>query len=124
MSQLGDVTERHRFDVDRLATHLAAHLAGFRGPLTVRQFHGGQSNPTYLLATPTARYSLQQDGLTEYRAGNFVYFEGHDEVIFEYSNSDRNIVGDLSNYRPRQFPLHPTSFCMWGSKPDIAEFRD
>ena len=56
--------------------------------------------------------------------GNFVYFEGHDEVIFEYSNSDRNIVGDLENYRPRQFPLHPTSFCMWGSKPDIAEFRD
>jgi D-serine deaminase-like pyridoxal phosphate-dependent protein len=26
-------------------------------------------------ATPTARYSLQQDGLTEYRAGNFVYFD-------------------------------------------------
>lgn len=56
--------------------------------------------------------------------GNFVYFEGHDEVIFEYSNSDRHIVGDLENYRPRQFPLHPSSFCMWGSKPDIAEFRD
>jgi len=26
-------------------------------------------------ATPTARYSLQQDGLTEYRAGNFAYFD-------------------------------------------------
>ena len=26
-------------------------------------------------ATPTARYSLQQDGLTEYRAGNYVYFD-------------------------------------------------
>ena len=56
--------------------------------------------------------------------GNFVYFEGHDGVIFEYSNSDRRIIDDLENYRPRQFPLHPTSFCMWGSKPDIAEFRD
>jgi D-serine deaminase-like pyridoxal phosphate-dependent protein len=26
-------------------------------------------------ATPTARYSLRQEGLTEYRAGNFVYFD-------------------------------------------------
>lgn len=56
--------------------------------------------------------------------GNFVYFEGHDGVIFEYSNSDRRIIDDPATYRPRQFPLHPTSFCMWGSKPDIAEFRE
>jgi D-serine deaminase-like pyridoxal phosphate-dependent protein len=26
-------------------------------------------------ATPSARFSLQQDGLTEYRAGNYVYFD-------------------------------------------------
>jgi D-serine deaminase-like pyridoxal phosphate-dependent protein len=26
-------------------------------------------------ATPTARFSLQQDGLTEYRPGNYVYFD-------------------------------------------------
>lgn len=26
-------------------------------------------------ATPTARFSIQQDGLTEYRPGNFVYFD-------------------------------------------------
>jgi D-serine deaminase-like pyridoxal phosphate-dependent protein len=26
-------------------------------------------------ATPTARFSLQQDGLTEYRAGNYVFFD-------------------------------------------------
>jgi D-serine deaminase-like pyridoxal phosphate-dependent protein len=26
-------------------------------------------------ATPTARYSLEQDGITEYRAGNYVYFD-------------------------------------------------
>src|SRR4029078_13033977 len=25
--------------------------------------------------TPTPRYSLEQDGLTEYRAGNFIYFD-------------------------------------------------
>lgn len=55
--------------------------------------------------------------------GNFLYFEGPDEVIFEYSNSDRKIIDDVANYRPRQFPLQSSSFCMWGSKPDIREFK-
>jgi 2,3-dihydroxy-p-cumate/2,3-dihydroxybenzoate 3,4-dioxygenase len=55
--------------------------------------------------------------------GNFLYFEGPDRMVFEYSNSDRNIIEDPATYRPRQFPLHPSSFCVWGSKPDIAEFR-
>ncbi len=59
MSQLQEVTARHRFDVERLAAHLAQHLPGFRGPLSVRQFQGGQSNPTYLLTTPSARYVMR-----------------------------------------------------------------
>jgi aminoglycoside phosphotransferase (APT) family kinase protein len=59
MGQLQDVTERHRFDVDRLADHLARHLPGFTGPLAVRQFQGGQSNPTYLLSTPARRYVMR-----------------------------------------------------------------
>ena len=28
-----------------------------------------------------------------------------------------------ASYRPRQFPFAPESFCMWGSRPDIPEFR-
>ncbi len=59
MNQLQEVTDRHRFDVDRLAAHLALHLPDFKGPLTVKQFQGGQSNPTYLLSTPTARYVMR-----------------------------------------------------------------
>ncbi|MFN3566894.1 MAG: phosphotransferase [Burkholderiaceae bacterium] len=59
MSQLGEVTERHRFDVEPLAAYLAANLPGFSGPLEVKQFHGGQSNPTYLLATPAAKYVMR-----------------------------------------------------------------
>ncbi|MCA3218827.1 MAG: phosphotransferase [Burkholderiales bacterium] len=57
--QLKPVTERHRFDEARLAQHLTRHLTGFAGPLDVRQFQGGQSNPTYLLATPTRRYVMR-----------------------------------------------------------------
>ena len=49
MSQLHEVTERHRFDVERLLRYLKDRLPGFSGPLQVRQFQGGQSNPTFRL---------------------------------------------------------------------------
>jgi aminoglycoside phosphotransferase (APT) family kinase protein len=55
-----DVAEALRFDADRLAAYLAQHVAGFAGPLSVRQFKGGQSNPTYLLETPARRYVLRR----------------------------------------------------------------
>lgn len=55
--------------------------------------------------------------------GNFLYFDGPDGMVFEYSNSDRRIIEDEASYRPRQFPLHPSSFCMWGARPDIPEFQ-
>ena len=59
MTQLGAVTGRHAFDVKRLTSHLQQHLPDFRGPLEAQQFHGGQSNPTYLLTTPTAKYVMR-----------------------------------------------------------------
>ncbi len=50
----------HRIDEARLAAYLAAEMPGFAGPLVVRQFQGGQSNPTYHLATPTGEYVLRK----------------------------------------------------------------
>ena len=47
-------------DATRLETYLGARVDGFAGPLTVRQFKGGQSNPTYLLETPARRYVLRR----------------------------------------------------------------
>jgi aminoglycoside phosphotransferase (APT) family kinase protein len=55
-----DVADALRFDADRLAAYLAQHVPGFAGPLSVRQFKGGQSNPTYLLETPAQRYVLRR----------------------------------------------------------------
>ena len=49
-----EVAERLRFDAAQLETYLRDHVADFSGPLTVRQFKGGQSNPTYLVETPRA----------------------------------------------------------------------
>ncbi len=55
-----EVAEPLRFDAARLERYLAAKVAGFRGPLSVKQFRGGQSNPTYLLETPARRYVLRR----------------------------------------------------------------
>jgi aminoglycoside phosphotransferase (APT) family kinase protein len=53
------MAESHRFDVGALEAHLAAHLRGFAGPLSVEQFKGGQSNPTYKLVTPARAYVMR-----------------------------------------------------------------
>ncbi len=54
----------------------------------------------------------------------FLYFQGPDDVIYEYSCGVRMITAeDEKTYVPRSFPKAPSSFCMWGSEPDIPEFR-
>jgi 2,3-dihydroxy-p-cumate/2,3-dihydroxybenzoate 3,4-dioxygenase len=54
----------------------------------------------------------------------FLYFQGPDDVIYEYSCGVRMITEeDEKTYVPRSFPKAPSSFCMWGSEPDIPEFR-
>jgi aminoglycoside phosphotransferase (APT) family kinase protein len=54
------VRDGHRLDEATLARYLSDHLAGFRGPLEIRQFEGGQSNPTYLLRASGADYVLRK----------------------------------------------------------------
>src|SRR5690606_40219542 len=54
------VDPRHALDEAALARWLAAHVEGYAGPLTLRQFKGGQSNPTYELATPGRAYVLRR----------------------------------------------------------------
>src|SRR5690606_9544238 len=53
------VPERLRVDVESLSRWLAANVEGFAGPLEIELFRGGQSNPTYLLTTPGARYVMR-----------------------------------------------------------------
>ena len=55
-----EVREALRFDVDRLREWLHSHVEHFEGDLDVRQFKGGQSNPTYLLDAPSGRYVLRR----------------------------------------------------------------
>lgn len=55
-----EVAEPLRFDPARLEAYLAREVRGFAGPLKVQQFRGGQSNPTYMLETPSRRYVLRR----------------------------------------------------------------
>ncbi|MDP9421762.1 MAG: phosphotransferase family protein [Pseudomonadota bacterium] len=50
-----EVADHLRFDVAALERWMQSNVVGFAGPLTVSQFKGGQSNPTYRLDTPTGR---------------------------------------------------------------------
>jgi aminoglycoside phosphotransferase (APT) family kinase protein len=58
--QLTEVREAHRFDEEALDRYLAEHLQGYRGPLQIQQFEGGQSNPTYLLNAGSGDYVLRK----------------------------------------------------------------
>jgi aminoglycoside phosphotransferase (APT) family kinase protein len=59
----------HEIEVERLDPWLAAHVVGYEGPLRVEQFKGGQSNPTYKLATPQSNYVLRRKPPGELFAG-------------------------------------------------------
>lgn len=55
-----EVSEALRFNESRLCDYLLAHVEGFAPPLSVRQFRGGQSNPTYELASRDRRFVLRR----------------------------------------------------------------
>ena len=53
------ISAQHEFDHAVLNDYLEAQLPGFRGPLTLEQFKGGQSNPTFKLTTPSRAYVMR-----------------------------------------------------------------
>src|SRR5262245_14368003 len=54
----GPVRDAHRFDEEALARWLAEH--DLEPQLEVRQFKGGQSNPTFWLGAPSHAYVLRK----------------------------------------------------------------
>ncbi len=55
-----DVAANLRFEAQKLENYMLDHVAGFRAPVSVRQFKGGQSNPTYEITSPSGRYVLRR----------------------------------------------------------------
>jgi len=60
MTESTAVRDTHRFDETRLHTWMRSNVEDFEGPLTVEQFTGGQSNPTFKLMTPKRTYVLRR----------------------------------------------------------------
>ena len=58
--ELIPVLPQHRFDEAALARYLWSRLPGFDGAIQVRQFQGGQSNPTFHVGTPAGDYVLRK----------------------------------------------------------------
>ena len=54
------VRKAHRFDETNLNSYLEQEISTYKGPLTVKQFEGGQSNPTFQLITPQKTYVLRK----------------------------------------------------------------
>ena len=54
------VEDAHRFDEAALERWMTRHVAGYAGPLSVSQFKGGQSNPTFQLETPAGAYVMRR----------------------------------------------------------------
>lgn len=53
------VHQRQAFDVLALERYLQLHIPDFKGPLTVEQFKGGQSNPTFKLISGGRNYVMR-----------------------------------------------------------------
>jgi aminoglycoside phosphotransferase (APT) family kinase protein len=60
MEGTAEVRDVHRFDATALERYLRERIDGFTGPLTIRQFRGGQSNPTHYLAAGGREYVLRR----------------------------------------------------------------
>ncbi len=58
--ELIDVLPQHSFNESALWRYLDGTLAGFETPARLSQFQGGQSNPTFLIATPQRRFVLRK----------------------------------------------------------------
>jgi len=60
MDKTTEVRERFQFDVKKLEAYMSRSVDGFQGPLEVRQFKVGQSNPTFFLRTKKQDYVLRR----------------------------------------------------------------
>src|SRR5262249_55662907 len=49
-----------QIDLAALARYLEAQVPGFKGPITAQKTPTGQSNPTFLLSSPSGRYVLRK----------------------------------------------------------------
>jgi len=60
LPELTPVRAGHEIDEAALRRYLETHVEGFKGPLRVLQFDGGQSNPTFKLEAGSGNYVMRK----------------------------------------------------------------
>ncbi len=55
-----EIRDMHRFDQAALVAYMKDHVEGFSGQLDIKQFVGGQSNPTYLMDDGRRGYVMRK----------------------------------------------------------------
>ena len=94
----------HEFSVADLEAYLTQHQPGFEGPLKLRQFEGGQSNPTFLLEAASGTYVLRKQPPgellpsahqvgREYRVMNALAETAVPVPVMRCLCSDRTVIG-------------------------------
>lgn len=53
------MTDSNALPVEVLRAYLEAHIDGFHGPIEIRKFSSGQSNPTYAISAASGAYVLR-----------------------------------------------------------------
>ncbi len=53
------VADRQKVDLEALANYMRQHVEGYKGELSIEQFKGGQSNPTFKLTAGNQQYVLR-----------------------------------------------------------------
>ena len=61
-----DVLDVHRFDERALERYMIEHVEDFEFPLTVHQFQGGMSNPTFRLVDGNGKVVLRKSRLVSF----------------------------------------------------------
>ena len=54
------VLEKHAIDTAALQGFMQANVSGFEGEISIEEFKGGQSNPTYKVVSPSKSYVLRR----------------------------------------------------------------
>jgi len=107
-----EVDPRYRLDEAALDRWMQANVADYAGPLTISQFKGGQSNPTYALTTPGASYVLRRKppGVLlpsahavdrEFKVVSALYAQGFPVARPYALCTDEDVIGSIFNVMDR-----------------------
>ena len=84
-----EVKAAHRIDEARLAQFMGDQVEGYEGPLSVRQFEGGQSNPSRLVMT-TGDFAVYSQNTWQIRSNLTLNYGLRWETYFPVALQDKD----------------------------------